>query len=253
MASTILAFISFSVIAWAFEKGNPERQSASVLVHCIQNPRHRRSRDRPTRQPPVRSRSRRTRLSALLDAISEGSLSPGAQADSGRDRQTTRRLAATGAAGAAPAEEGRPGARRSRPRRGGRPARCRPDRPGLRSARRDRCAGRPPRRRTPRGARSGAGRGRQARRPRQGRQGHDRSRHRLPQRDLRSLRQPADRRERPSPLGAPAPRDGRLAAIGAAARGDLGRARRDRRGNRRRRADLAAELIDRHALRASDT
>ena len=63
MASTILAFISFSVIAWAFEKGKPgEAVSVSLGTLYTESSLDAR-RDRPTRQAPVRSRSRRARLS----------------------------------------------------------------------------------------------------------------------------------------------------------------------------------------------
>jgi hypothetical protein len=38
MASTILAFATFSAIAWWFEKGKPGEAVSAGLVHCIQNP-----------------------------------------------------------------------------------------------------------------------------------------------------------------------------------------------------------------------
>ena len=153
---------------------------------------------------------------ALLDAISEGSLAPGARLTQEEIADAARRLAPAGAAGAAPAEEGRPRARRARPRRPRRAARpawiaqvyeVRGALDGL-------------------AARLAAGRravldprarwSRPARGARPGHQGDDRRRHRVPQRDLRRLRQSADRRKRPRSLGAPAPGDGRGAAVGAA-------------------------------------
>ena len=191
---------------------------------------------------------------ALLDAISDGSLAPGA-------RLTQEDIAARLAVSRQPVlqalrllEEGRPRAS-TRPAAASSSRRSTP--PG--SPRSTRCAARSTR--WPRGWPPGAapsldpeaGRDRPARRARPRHPGDGRSRHRLPRRDLRRLGQPADRPERAPALGAPAPRHGRGAAAVAPARGALGRARRDRRRDRRAATPTrAADLIDHHGRRASD-
>jgi hypothetical protein len=60
---------------------------------------------------------------SLLDAISDGSLAPGPAHHAGRHRAAAGRVAPAGAAGAAPAEEGRLRAGRARPRPAGGAAR----------------------------------------------------------------------------------------------------------------------------------
>ena len=95
---------------------------------------------------------------ALLDAISEGSLSPGA-------KLTQEEIAEQLAVSRQPVLQAlrllkKDGLVHDAPGRGVvvAPLDAAADRPGLRSARRDRRAGRAPGRRTPGGARSGAGR-----------------------------------------------------------------------------------------------
>ena len=75
MASTILAFVSFSAIAWGFEQGKPG-EAISAGQWSVYGIQHRPCRDRSARPAPVGSRSRRTRLSRLVDAISEGRSRP---------------------------------------------------------------------------------------------------------------------------------------------------------------------------------
>ena len=168
MASTVLAFVTFSAAAWLFGVGRARARQVA-----------RRQRYSVYRIPPTPSvTAHLVKLQpapdlvdrvyrALLDAISDGSLAPGHAADAGRHRRPAGGLAPAGAAGAAPAEEGRPGAstrraaasssRRSTPPGSPRSTRC-----AARSTRSPR--GSPPQRRAV--LDPGAGRDRPARRAR---------------------------------------------------------------------------------------
>ena len=169
---------------------------------------------------------------SLLDAISEGSLAPG-------ERITQEDIAEKLAVSRQPVLQAlrllkKDGFVLDAPGRGVLVAPLDADwmSQGVPGARRARCAGRAAGCGAALPARPQADRGRPQGRARPQRQGHDRCRHGLSQRDLCRFRQPADRAERAPALAPPAPCDGRGAAAVSAARGGVGRTRGDRRGHR---------------------
>ena len=118
MASTVLAFVTFSASAWLFGVGEtPERQSSVALWYSVYRVKNRAAMTAQlVKLQPAPDLVERV-YRALLDAISDGSLAPGRPSDAGRHRRAPGGVAPTRAAGAAPAEEGRPRARRARARR----------------------------------------------------------------------------------------------------------------------------------------
>ena len=196
MASTVLAFVTFSACAWLFERVSPGRlvRRASVGILYTESTVATAMTAHLVKLQPAPDLVDRV-YRALLDAISDGSLAPG-------ERLTQEDIAAQLAVSRQPVLQAlrllkKDGLvrRRARPRR--RSSR-RSTPPG--SPRSTRCAARSTR--WPRGSPRRAApsldptlieTGRRAARGHE-RPGDDRGRHRLPQRDLRRLRQPADRR-----------------------------------------------------------